>query len=449
MARFFCSTTCFALLLFSAAASGADAPETAAKPDGKPAAQQDQTAANEPRQIPTKGTMLVRVVGADGQPIEGAKLFANVNWLNQNAAKPNWVIDNQHYLTGRDGTAEIKLPKLVEDVRLWARKEGQVPMFAIWWPKVDPKLAAMPEEFTYHLQTGTTLGGMVTNDAGEPIVGVNVEVSYHGTNFRKTGGRAVFDNWLALGDGAVGTDSNGRWQLNNVPPGDDIDVRLRLSHSKYLGDDDWGRLQREQHITLAALRDETAVIVMPRGSVVSGKVTDSEGRPLKDAVVIWGDRPAREPGSQEVRTDDQGTYRFPPLPPGLMHVTVVAEGWMPIRTEIQIPRRPLPLDFALKQGNKLQLRFIDESGETIPRVEVTIRKWQGAESLYNDQDPELVRTRVPRKAGFDGVYEWHWAPDSPVEFEFVRPGYAKKTASIAADGREHVITLTDAAKPSD
>ncbi|HEX5444549.1 MAG TPA: carboxypeptidase-like regulatory domain-containing protein, partial [Pirellulales bacterium] len=352
--------------------------------------------------------------------------------------------ENHHYLTGRDGTVEIKLPKLVEDVRLWARQEGHVPMFAIWWPKYDPDLVAMPEEFTYRLKSGTTIGGIVTNEVGEPLDGVKVEISYQGTDFRKSGGRAVFDNWLAFGDGAVRTDLEGRWQLKNVPPGDDIDIRLRLSHPKYIGDDEWGRLQKEQHVTLESLRDETAMIAMPRGSVVSGKVTDPEGNPLKDAVVIWGDWPYREPGSQEVRTDAQGGYRFPSLPPGPMHMTVVAEGWMPVRTKIQIPRRPLPLDFALKQGKKLQIRFVDESGKAIPRVEVSIVKWQGAESLYNLQDPEVLSTRIPRKAGFGGVYEWSWAPDSPVDFEFFRPGYAEATASIAADDSEHVVTLKDA-----
>ncbi len=98
----------------------------------------------------------------------------------------------------------------------------------------------------------------------------------------------------------------------------------------------------------------------------------------------------------------------------------------------------------MKKGKKLQIRFADELGKAIPRVEVSIVKWQGAESLYNIQDPEVLSTRIPRKAGFDGVYEWSWAPDSPVLFEFYRPGYTEAAASIAADGREHVVTLTDA-----
>ena len=60
---------------------------------------------------------------------------------------------------GQTAPLEIKLPKIVEDLRLWARKDGFVPLFAIWWPKNEPGLAEIPEEFTYHMQKGTSWAG--------------------------------------------------------------------------------------------------------------------------------------------------------------------------------------------------------------------------------------------------------------------------------------------------
>ena len=64
---------------------------------------------------------------------------------------------------------------MVEDLRLWARKDGYVPLFAIWWLEKEPALAGeFPEEFTYHLQKGTILGGIVKNDDGQPIEGVKI-----------------------------------------------------------------------------------------------------------------------------------------------------------------------------------------------------------------------------------------------------------------------------------
>ena len=132
------------------------------------------------------------------------------------------MVKNDNYVTGPDGTALIKLPKLVEDVRLWARKDGYVPMFAIWWLQNEPALAAFPEEFTYHMQKGTILAGIVKNDDGKPIEGVKIEARYDGKgNQTGVSSRAVFDAWLSEGESAVTTDSSGRWKLDNVPPGDD------------------------------------------------------------------------------------------------------------------------------------------------------------------------------------------------------------------------------------
>ena len=388
--------------------------------------------------------MLVRVLGPDGQPIAGAKLFANVSSWDPNATDwtKHWVIKNDHYVSGPDGTARIKLPKIVEDLRLWARKDGYAPLFAIWWVEKEPALAEIPEEFTYHLQKGTILGGIVKNDDGKPIEGVKIEVQYDGKGIRTgVSSRAVFDAWLSYGESAVSTDSLGRWKLDNVPPGDDVDVRIKLSHPDYIDDHDWGQLQKEQHITTKGLRAQTATIVMHRGTGITGTVTDPDGKPVKDVVVIRGDRPYWEEGSQEVRTNEQGVYRFPPLPPGPTHLTVVAQGWMPDRTKIEITPGLPPVNFALRQGKKLRIRFVDKWGAAVSRVGVAIGKWHGAESLYNVRHPNVLDTKIPGISDADGIYEWNWAPDSPVEFEFNRDGFAHGTARITADNGEHVFTM--------
>jgi beta-lactamase regulating signal transducer with metallopeptidase domain/thiol-disulfide isomerase/thioredoxin/uncharacterized GH25 family protein len=405
-------------------------------------ADDEAAAAREPKQVPSKGSMLVRVVGPDGEPIAGAKLFANVGSWDRNAEPDDrWAIKNDNYVTGPEGTAEIKLPNLVEDLRLWVWKDDYVSMFAIWWPKQQPDLTAIPQEFTYHLQKGTVLGGVVKNDDGTPIEGVKVEVMCEGKGLRAKADEAVFNTWLSEGDDAVRTDAEGRWTLDNVPPGDDIDIRVKLSHLDYIDDNNWGQLQTEQHVTTKALRGRTAVIVMHQGIAVTGTVSDSADNPIKDAVVIWGDRPYWQEGSQEVRTDEKGQYRFPPLPLGPIPITVVAKGWMPERTKVQITSQALPVNFRLRPGKKLRIRFVDPSGAAVPRVGVGISKWKGTESLYNHQHPNVLDTGIPRRSDENGIYEWNWAPDSPVDFDFSREEFGEAKASIAADDSEHVVTM--------
>lgn len=402
----------------------------------------DETVA--PKQLPTQGSMLVRVLGPDGQPIAGTKLLVNVTAWDGNATEwdKHRVVTHDDYVSGPEGSVEITLPKVVADLRLWASKEGYVPMFVIWCPEDEPELAAIPEVFTYHLRQGTILGGIVMNDDREPIEGVKVEARYHAKGEQASeGSHPVVSPWLAEGESTLHTDSEGRWKLDNVPPGDDVDVRVKLSHPDYIDDRDWGELQKEQHITTTALRAQTAVIVMHRGTVVTGTITDPDGKPVKDAVVIWGDRPYWEQGSQEVRTDEQGVYRFPPLRPGPMHVTVVAAGWMPDRTKIEIAAGLSPVNFVLKQGKKLRVRIVDQSGAAVSRVRVSISKWHGAESLYNVRHPNVLDTGIPGTSDANGMYEWHWAPDSPVELTFRRDGFAEGKTSITADESEHVFTL--------
>ncbi len=425
----------------AAAAAAKTTGKTTAAEAAPPAG--DPPAEAEPKQLPTKGSMRVRVVGPDGQPIAGAALFANTSFWDRNAKQwdKHWVIKNKYYVTASDGVAEIKLPQLVEDLRLWARKDGYAPMFAIWWPKNEPGLAAIPEEFTYHMQTGTVIGGIVNNDDGQPIEGVAVNVRYDGNGVQSgPTNRARFDAWLTE-NGSVRTDAQGRWTLDNVPAGDAVKVSIKLSHPDYIDDKDWGTLQKEQFVTTQALRAKTAAIVMHRGVSVAGTVTDADGNPIARAVVIRGDRPYWEQGSQEVRTDAEGRYQFPPLPPGPMHVTVVAQGWMPEWTAIQIAGGMAPVDFRLKPGKKLRIRFVDQSGAAVSRVSVGINRWHGTESLYNTVHPNVLPTNIPRMSDGRGVYEWNWAPDSPVEFGFGRVGFAGASASIAADDEEHVVTL--------
>jgi hypothetical protein len=53
----------------------------------------------------------------------------------------------------------------------------------------------------------------------------------------------------------------------------------------------------------------------------------------------------------------------------------------------------------------------------------------------------VVDTGIPGMSDENGIYEWHWAPNSPVEFEFRRDGLAEGKASITADDSEHVLTV--------
>ncbi len=387
-----------------------------------------------PKEATTSGGILIHVVDADGQPVRGARIFANL------VAKGKII--NQRLVSDPQGQAYLELPDSITSLKVWARKAGYVPLFAHWWPEEQDDADHLPPEFTYQLQSGTVMGGVVRDEDGKPIGGAKVEVMYDRPEVREAiHKRPIFDSWLAEDESARITDEEGRWTIDNVPPGDDVRVRIKLSHPDYIDDASWGGLQKEQQIKSAALRAQTAEIVMPRGIVVSGTVTDPQGKPVAEALVIWGDRPYWQEGSQEVRTDNDGAYRFGPLPPGPMRVTVVAKRWMPELRKITIEPDLPPLDFQLKRGQKLRIQFVDRAGNAVPDVIVGIRSWRGGESLYNTKYPYVLGTNIPTRADQDGIYQWTWAPDDPVTYGFYKTGFAVGRVKIAADESEHRVTL--------
>ena len=151
--------------------------------------------------------------------------------------------------------------------------------------------------------------------------------------------------------------------------------------------------------------------------------------------------PYWEWGSQEVRTDDRGVYRLPPLPRGPLTITVVARGWMPALKKVDLQPGMKPVDFRLEPGKELRVRFVDRPGKPIPGVSVTIDRWRGGESLYNHRHPNVLDTQIPNQTDEAGLYLWTWAPDDSVTYQFWKEGYVSQEVDLTATGSEQTVTL--------
>jgi hypothetical protein len=389
--------------------------------------------------------MQVTVLGPHDKPLAGAKIHASV-WTKEPFQA------NRDYVCNLQGKATVELPKTINILRLWVRKRGHVSLFANWDPAREAKPREFPDEYTFRLETGTTIGGIVKNDDDEPIAGAEVWVMLENPNMEKgLEEHPIPDIWLAEHDRTVDTrrttNSQGRWTLDTAPAGDQFGFRVMLIHPDYVSDYSWGGLQSEQNVSSASLRERAATIVMHRGVRLSGIVTDPAGRPVRDAVVIWGDDPYLQVGSQEVRTDEKGWYQFPALSPRRLKVTVVAQGWAPDQKTIDLDHRTSTADFELEAGKTLRLRFVDAAGVAIPDVGVGIDRWRDGKALYNHKHPNVLDTKIPVVADADGIYEWTWAPDDGVTFNFYKDGYqSARGIKFTADAdAEFEFTLTKAA----
>jgi hypothetical protein len=193
-----------------------------------------------------KRALLIHVPGPDGLPMAGVEVHRSI-WT-----KKPFEDANRRTRSDDKGQVRFELPEGITIFRLWARANGHVPLFAHWEEEDKPE-TSLPAEFTFRLERGTVIGGVVRDSDGGPIKNVAVEVSL------ERGGRSVGrtgpNGWLALDSGdavdgtAPKTDEQGRWVLDNVPPGDDLEIRLKLNHPDYISDAKWGLRRSSRALT--------------------------------------------------------------------------------------------------------------------------------------------------------------------------------------------------------
>ncbi len=151
---------------------------------------------------------------------------------------------NRRYFCDEQGETTVALPGEIRILRLWAHMPHRVEMFAQWWPEHQPQDPPIPAEYTFHLEPGTTIGGVVLNEKGEPIRNATVEakVDFPGDN-QQPFVRLCVSTWLATEEEARVTDADGRWSLDNVPADENAEVTVMLHHRDYVSDHQWGELQ--------------------------------------------------------------------------------------------------------------------------------------------------------------------------------------------------------------
>ena len=196
-------------------------------------------------------TLRVKVLGPDGKPMAGARINVGI-WAKEPTGP------NRNYLCDAQGQTIIEYLKTFDALRLFTFCDGYVPLLT-GWEELDEN---PPESVTIQLIKGTSIGGFVKNVEGMPIVGAKVEVMLS-SDFDTQQKYTKLSPWSAEGAEARITDAEGQWTLNNIPQGD-VKLRLKITHPDYLGDKEWGDLQKEQKITLEELRKQNATLIMHR-----------------------------------------------------------------------------------------------------------------------------------------------------------------------------------------
>jgi protocatechuate 3,4-dioxygenase beta subunit len=209
----------------------------------------------------------------------------------------------------------------------------------------DTVSAGVPLVFDAALLTGGEFHGVVRDEDGHPLAGVDVSATPVDID--------------ALGAGGATTDEAGAYSIDGLPPGA-YNVRARAAGHGGVG----------AALTVADAEHKVADLQLTEAARLEGSVIDDDGQAIEDALVSVL-LPHDE--VRELRTDDIGSFVLEDLPVGDAVIDVAAPGFIARRTTVAVGAGgDLDTIVELTTGATVQGSVLDPEGESIRDVDVRL-----------------------------------------------------------------------------
>jgi beta-lactamase regulating signal transducer with metallopeptidase domain/thiol-disulfide isomerase/thioredoxin len=385
--------------------------EKPAKANEKSAVSPDSPAAPPAAPLEEPTTFEIRTVDQVAeQPIEGATLTIQFN--SRTTAG----------VTGADGAYAAALPKApIDSAYVSIHKRGYVPVSAGWkkLPGGDP--VTLPASYTFKLEPGTSIGGIVVNERQEPVAGAKVFVSLPGTNGGQ--GKEMSGPGAVISDYQVKTDEHGRWRCD-ILPAELAEVWLRVEHKDYINYTSRGG----ERLPMPPLRDQNAVTTLRQGRAIEGRVLDPDGQPIAGAIVARGAERFRV-SYVETRSDADGRFHIR-MSEDELFLTIMAAGLAPEMQQFDLRKTSEPIEIRLNKGTPLRGRIVDAQGKGIAGARVHATSWRGHNTI-----------RWTSATDSEGRFTWPNAPADEVIMGFSDRGRLPVTATLKASAEVHEIVL--------
>jgi thiol-disulfide isomerase/thioredoxin len=213
------------------------------------------------------------------------------------------------------------------------------------------------------LTAALPIGGIVRNEAGEPISGATIELR----SFRSgSSGRLDLHPYPAR------TDAQGRWWFDQAPD-DPLSLSIRISHPDYV---DKSYFIYRDAAPRKALREKTWTTMLTEGISITGVILNGKGQPIGGARIGLGGL------DQElypiVTSNKKGLFRTERVATGeSFQLIAAATGRAPALIEIESEPDMDPVEFRLEPGYTIRGRVVDESGAPLPGAMIDIYRWRG------------------------------------------------------------------------
>ncbi|MHC4498186.1 MAG: carboxypeptidase regulatory-like domain-containing protein, partial [Planctomycetota bacterium] len=364
----------------------------------------------------TEGSLDLFVVHKQtGEGLAGVKLNVRI--------QRDGADDIRQQVTDERGRCRIEIgEEKTNFVLIEAKAEHFVPVSVHWGE--EEGLLEIPRTYKVALEPGTSIGGFIQNEEGQPIEGATVHLRAGGGESSKINGAQV---WARIWDHEETTDANGSWRCDMMPSELDY-VEIRLTHPEYVDDESYDTTATPPK---RALRDMTSIMVMERGVDLVGRVVNWNGQPIGGAGVRQGVENTWGIYYPSTTTDNDGIFEFRAVRPGLVLLTVQAEGYAPDLREVAVRDGMWPIEFRLGPGQTIRGRVVDTRGEPIKGAQVSADSWRRRRSI-----------RWKAEADSAGRFEWNDAPKDEVIFNISGEGYIPVEAiALSPSTQAHVIEM--------
>jgi beta-lactamase regulating signal transducer with metallopeptidase domain/thiol-disulfide isomerase/thioredoxin len=299
--------------------------------------------------------------------------------------------------------------------------------------------ATLPAQYDISLSAGISVGGVVRDENGAPVVGAKIKLygsDYAG--FRLGSGIQTHQEYPHVSTGETSepvTDAQGAWRYDRFPA--DLS-KLTITVARpggaqttfVAGDERRPSGPKETPIVMNTVKDGSIVLIVKNGVTVRGLVTDADGQPLGGVQLRARDASTRNL-PYRITTDSAGMFELANWDAARVLLTAERDGYRTTSITFPLQADAPVLKIALAPAKPLRIRVLGENSEPIVNAQV--------QTNPNPSPTQIIDWKAATDA--EGRVVWSTAPDSPVDLWVSPKDYPHRTVRLTANETEHVIRL--------
>jgi thiol-disulfide isomerase/thioredoxin len=289
-------------------------------------------------------------------------------------------------------------------------------------------------------ESRATIGGIVVDDAGNPIEGASIKFYVRRNDNPEKGVLGAY----IFGDAKTGKD--GRWSYKAFPGAHH--GWLKIYHPAY-AESAWRKGRGDGSVYIQSKDFRMTADFEPlykqeykhelvRGLDIIGIVKDETGKPIANAEVFMGSgHYGNSIPLQKTGTD--GKFRFAREKGQHVWLKAAAKGFAPDLKKFTMTDKAAEVEFVLKPAKTIKGIVLDDAGKPLADATVALGKWRGGELFDGLRDGRT-------KANSKGQFTFKNMPEDEIEISvhhYRKGNFFREKFSIRHD-KENKIVLTRA-----